>query len=114
MLWALRRRDHGNFRNFQLIATWHVLIGVLWIGGALVEGRFFGEPRMRLLRVKVSDHIGAGADCAGLCRGQQRDGVKPRCGALVRFPIDRREPNVLTRRRKSLHYEAHPECRDSV
>jgi low temperature requirement protein LtrA len=38
VLWALRRRDQGNFRNFQRIASWHALIGVLWIGGALVDG----------------------------------------------------------------------------
>lgn len=37
MLWVLRHRDPANFRNFQRIATWHLLIGVLWIGGALTE-----------------------------------------------------------------------------
>lgn len=35
MVWALRSRNPENFRNFQRIAIWHVLIGGLWIAGAL-------------------------------------------------------------------------------
>jgi low temperature requirement protein LtrA len=38
MLVALRRDDRRNFRNFQRIFAWHLLIGLLWIAGALVEG----------------------------------------------------------------------------
>lgn len=38
MLVALRHDDRRNFRNFQRIFAWHLLIGLLWIAGALVEG----------------------------------------------------------------------------
>jgi low temperature requirement protein LtrA len=38
ILSALRHRDERNFRNFQRITVWHVLIGLIWVAGALVQG----------------------------------------------------------------------------
>jgi low temperature requirement protein LtrA len=37
MLWALRRHDHGNFRNFLRITVWHAADVPLWLAGCLVE-----------------------------------------------------------------------------
>lgn len=37
MLWALRRHNAANFRNFQRIAIWHAGAVVFWIGGGLAE-----------------------------------------------------------------------------
>lgn len=37
MLWALKRHDAGNYRNFQRIFTWLGIGAALWIAGALVE-----------------------------------------------------------------------------
>ena len=37
MLWALKRHDAGNYRNFQRIITWLGAGAVFWIGGAFVE-----------------------------------------------------------------------------
>jgi low temperature requirement protein LtrA len=34
MLWALKRHDEGNYRNFLRITTWLVLAAFFWIGGA--------------------------------------------------------------------------------
>jgi len=42
MLWALRRHNAANFRNFQRIFTWHAVAIAFWIGGGLAE------PPMRL------------------------------------------------------------------
>jgi low temperature requirement protein LtrA len=39
MLWALRRHDRNNFRNFQRILAWHAVVGALWVCGALMEGQ---------------------------------------------------------------------------
>jgi low temperature requirement protein LtrA len=39
MLWALRNHDASNYRNFLRITAWLALAAVLWIAGALVEGR---------------------------------------------------------------------------
>ena len=38
MLWATRQHDPGNFLNFVRIIQWLVLSGILWLGGALMEG----------------------------------------------------------------------------
>jgi low temperature requirement protein LtrA len=37
MVWALRRHDAGNYRNFLRITAWLVLSALFWIGGACVE-----------------------------------------------------------------------------
>jgi low temperature requirement protein LtrA len=37
MLWAVHGDDARHFRNFQRIAAWHVVIGALWIVGALLD-----------------------------------------------------------------------------
>jgi low temperature requirement protein LtrA len=39
MLWALRRHDRGNFRNFQRITSWLGLSALFWIAGAFVDGQ---------------------------------------------------------------------------
>ena len=38
MLWALRRHDANNFRNFLRIGIWHALDMPFWIAGCFVEG----------------------------------------------------------------------------
>ena len=38
MLWALKRHDDRNYRNFLRITLWLVLSGVFWIAGGLAEG----------------------------------------------------------------------------
>lgn len=38
MMWALRRHNRGNYRNFFRIACWLALSGLFWIAGALSEG----------------------------------------------------------------------------
>lgn len=38
MLWALKGRSPGNYRNFQRILSWLVLSGVFWIAGAFADG----------------------------------------------------------------------------
>jgi low temperature requirement protein LtrA len=38
MLWALRRHDDGNFRNFLRITAWHLIDAPFWVAGALAEG----------------------------------------------------------------------------
>jgi low temperature requirement protein LtrA len=42
MLWALRKHDPANFRNFQRVTAWLALAGLFWIAGAFVqhEARF--------------------------------------------------------------------------
>ncbi|MGE4480308.1 low temperature requirement protein A [Acidocella sp.] len=37
MLWALKRHDSGNYRNFQRIFAWLGAGALLWLAGALVE-----------------------------------------------------------------------------
>jgi len=37
MVWALKRHDAGNYRNFLRITAWLVLSALFWIGGACVE-----------------------------------------------------------------------------
>jgi low temperature requirement protein LtrA len=51
MLSALRRHDRRNFRNFQRITVWHLLIGALWIGGALARG---GQQHMTVWIIAVA------------------------------------------------------------
>ena len=38
MLWALKRHDGGNFRNFIRIGCWHLYSAPFWLAGAFVEG----------------------------------------------------------------------------
>jgi low temperature requirement protein LtrA len=38
MLWALRRHDDGNYRNFQRITSWFLLSALFWIAGVLADG----------------------------------------------------------------------------
>jgi low temperature requirement protein LtrA len=38
MLWALRRYDTANFRNFQRIAAWFVVASPFWIAGGIADG----------------------------------------------------------------------------
>ncbi len=38
MLWALKRHDAGNYRNFQRIAVWRGLGAALWIAGGFADG----------------------------------------------------------------------------
>jgi low temperature requirement protein LtrA len=38
MLWALHGLEPRNFRNFQRILVWHVLVGALWLLGAYLHG----------------------------------------------------------------------------
>jgi low temperature requirement protein LtrA len=38
MLWVLRSRSPGNFRNFQRITAWLVLAAMFWFAGAFAEG----------------------------------------------------------------------------
>jgi low temperature requirement protein LtrA len=38
MLWALKGRSPGNYRNFLRITSWLALAGVFWIAGGLAEG----------------------------------------------------------------------------
>jgi low temperature requirement protein LtrA len=39
MLWALRRHDGANYRNFQRITSWLGLSALFWIAGAFVDGQ---------------------------------------------------------------------------
>ena len=39
MLWALRRHDGGNYRNFQRITAWFVLSALFWIAGIFADGQ---------------------------------------------------------------------------
>jgi low temperature requirement protein LtrA len=38
MVWAVKRHDAGNYRNFLRITVWLLLSALFWIGGAYVEG----------------------------------------------------------------------------
>ncbi|HZO47109.1 MAG TPA: low temperature requirement protein A [Xanthobacteraceae bacterium] len=38
MLWALKRHDPGNFRNFTRIFVWFAVAALFWIAGAFVDG----------------------------------------------------------------------------
>lgn len=38
MLWAVRRHDSDNYRNFQRIFAWLVFSALFWIGGAFADG----------------------------------------------------------------------------
>ncbi len=38
MLWALKRHDKGNYRNFLRITTWLAIAGIFWLAGTQVEG----------------------------------------------------------------------------
>ena len=42
MLWALKRHDDGNYRNFLRITLWLCLSAVFWIAGG------FADPQLRL------------------------------------------------------------------
>lgn len=37
MLWALKRHDDGNYRNFLRITLWLVLSGLFWVAGGLAD-----------------------------------------------------------------------------
>jgi low temperature requirement protein LtrA len=37
MLWALKRHDDANYRNFQRITVWLCVSGLFWIAGGLAE-----------------------------------------------------------------------------
>ncbi len=39
MLWALRRHDGGNYRNFLRITAWFALSALFWAGGAFADGQ---------------------------------------------------------------------------
>ena len=38
MLWALKERSPGNYRNFQRIGAWQTVAAALWIAGAFADG----------------------------------------------------------------------------
>ena len=38
MLWALKKRSPGNYRNFQRIGAWQTVAAALWIAGAFADG----------------------------------------------------------------------------
>lgn len=38
MLWALKRHDERNYRNFLRITLWLVLSGIFWLAGGLADG----------------------------------------------------------------------------
>lgn len=38
MLWALKRHDAGNYRNFQRITLWLAGAGLFWLAGAFADG----------------------------------------------------------------------------
>ena len=38
MLWALKRHDPGNYRNFLRITAWHVSAALFWIAGSFLHG----------------------------------------------------------------------------
>lgn len=38
MLWALKRHDDGNYRNFLRITTWLSVSAIFWIAGGLADG----------------------------------------------------------------------------
>ncbi|WP_332771454.1 low temperature requirement protein A [Phenylobacterium sp.] len=40
MLWALRRHNPGNYRNFQRVVSWQILTAVLWVAGGLSHDGF--------------------------------------------------------------------------
>ena len=50
MLWALRGRSPGNYRNFLRINTWLAVSAVFWIGGAIADG----EDRLLLWIVALA------------------------------------------------------------
>jgi low temperature requirement protein LtrA len=37
MLWALKRHDDANYRNFQRVTVWLCVSGLFWIAGGLAE-----------------------------------------------------------------------------
>ena len=39
LLWALRRHDDQNYRNFQRITSWLVLSALFWIAGIFADGQ---------------------------------------------------------------------------
>ncbi len=50
MLWALRRHDEDNYRNFLRIIIWLVAAAPFWIGGALVGP----SPRLALWGIALA------------------------------------------------------------
>ncbi len=50
MLWALRRHDTGNYRNFTRIGIWHLVTAPFWIAGAFAAG----ETRLALWGIAVA------------------------------------------------------------
>jgi low temperature requirement protein LtrA len=49
VMWALRRTNPGNYRNFQRINAWLALAAVFWLAGAFVEA----EARLGLWAVAL-------------------------------------------------------------
>jgi low temperature requirement protein LtrA len=49
MLWAVKRHDDGNFRNFQRITVWLLVSAVFWIAGGLAET----GPRLALWAIAI-------------------------------------------------------------
>ncbi|HVW56978.1 MAG TPA: low temperature requirement protein A [Rhizobiaceae bacterium] len=39
MMWALRKHNPGNYRNFQRISIWLTVSGIAWIAGGLTQGQ---------------------------------------------------------------------------
>ncbi|HEX6091698.1 MAG TPA: low temperature requirement protein A [Dongiaceae bacterium] len=88
MLWALRRHDRGNFRNFQRITTWLAVAGAFWIAGGVMEG----EARIALWLIGlVIEYTGpsAGFYVPGLGRSTTADWkvegahMAERCGLFI-------------------------------
>lgn len=49
MLWATKRHDTNNYRNFQRITVWLTTAGIVWLAGAAVEG----GPRIALWAIAI-------------------------------------------------------------
>lgn len=88
MLWALKRHDAENYRNFQRIFSWQAVSAVLWVVGALLEG----APRLWCwLAALLVDLLGPanGFYVPGLGRSTTRDWqvdarhMAERCAAFV-------------------------------
>ena len=88
MLWALKNHSAGNFRNFQRIAAWHVLIAALWIAGGVAHD----EARLAFWIVAlVVENIGpiVGFFVPGLGRSTTADWdiagghMAERCGLFI-------------------------------
>ncbi len=88
MVWALKNHSARNYRNFQRIAAWHVLIALVWIAGGLAHD----EMRLALWIVAlVVENIGpaVGFFVPGLGRSTTADWdiagahMAERCGLFI-------------------------------